>query len=201
MQSGVDRKRRMQDLMKGMQVLQGATYRPAIRQAVSQLTHSFYGAWMEELAAVKLSFESARLARADEGKADFLPQSVAQAYQVVGLRQRLTVLFELHQVSIERVKRLWPSSVREHSRWRHSISPAIHHSSLMISGWQICKELLCFQRSSTVTISESIPEVRGSMQYHQGKKGRVVFGIWASRIVSANMISASVNGVLALRSF
>ena len=83
------------------QMLQNMSRQPAIGQTVVAITQTFYEDWLSELGVVKKAFESARLARPES---NHFPGSVAQAYHILALRQRLSSLLEEHKVKRQLAK-------------------------------------------------------------------------------------------------
>lgn len=67
-----------------------------MERCVRELTSRFYGEWLAEVAAVKRAFEVVR--QGTRGAA-YLPDTVAQALEVVALRQRLQSLLDEHKAS------------------------------------------------------------------------------------------------------
>lgn len=76
-------------------MLQAVAKRPVTNRVVATITHNFYEDWLTELAAVKKEFEAARNSTEDSL---YFPSSVALAYRILGLRQRLSSLLDEHKV-------------------------------------------------------------------------------------------------------
>lgn len=76
-------------------MLQAVAKRPMTNRVVASITHDFYEDWLTEVAAVKKEFEAAR--NVTENSLYF-PSSVALAYRILGLRQRLSSLLDEHKV-------------------------------------------------------------------------------------------------------
>ena len=76
-------------------MLQTVAKRPVTNRTVDNITHNFYEDWLSELTAVKKEFEAARSSAPDS---PYFPSSVALAYLIIGLRQRLSSLLDEHKV-------------------------------------------------------------------------------------------------------
>ena len=79
------------------QMLQAIAKRPATKRTVTNITRTFYEDWLSELSAVKEGFESARSRLPDSL---YFPSSVALAYKIIGLQQRLSSFVEEHKVCL-----------------------------------------------------------------------------------------------------
>ena len=77
------------------QMLQSTAKRPTTSRSVDNITHAFYDDWLSELTSVKEGFEAARSSTTESL---YFPSSVALAYQIIGLRQRLSSLLDEHKV-------------------------------------------------------------------------------------------------------
>jgi hypothetical protein len=81
--------------MMSVQKLQAFSKRPAVKRFAAATTHSFYQAWLKELATVKREFEAARK---QPPASQLFPATVGQAHRILQLRRRLAGLLTEHKV-------------------------------------------------------------------------------------------------------